>query len=138
MRCSDLSEATAAQFNFDMAYDLEQDWDFFYVQFSTDNDQNWKLLGNEKDANWCNSDQGSDGNNCFNCQGGQWTGTDTEMKTYAASLAELKGNCPGNIPFCIPFRSIHPSRRCDFRQCKHHWKIRQGGQKRKPFIHGLS
>jgi hypothetical protein len=101
--CYDLSEATAAQFNFDMAYDLEQDWDIFYVQFSTDNGQNWELLGNENDTNWYNSDQGSDGNNCFNCQGGQWTGTDTAMKTYSASLAALEGTA--QVVFRFVFHS---------------------------------
>ncbi len=90
--CYDLTTATGTSFQFDMAYDLEDGWDIFYVQYSLDHGQTWELLGDRTDSNWYNSTQGSNGSNCYNCTGGQWTGTDTQMKTYAASLKQVEGN----------------------------------------------
>lgn len=101
--CYDLSEVETAEFKFDMVYDLEQDWDIFYVQYSTDNGSNWELLGDAGDENWYNSDKLNDGNNCFNCQGGQWTGTDNEMTTYSTSLDALAGT--KNVVFRFVFHS---------------------------------
>ncbi|WP_194851417.1 T9SS type A sorting domain-containing protein [Nonlabens antarcticus] len=101
--CYDLTDTADAQFQFDMAYDLEENWDIFYLEYSIDQGQNWNLLGNEDGDNWYNSNLGSDGSNCYNCPGGQWTGTDTEMKTYATSLENLKGT--SSVVFRFVFHS---------------------------------
>ncbi|KQC32517.1 glycosyl hydrolase [Nonlabens sp. YIK11] len=90
--CYNLADVDTAQFKFDMAYDLEQDWDIFYVQYSTDNGNNWNLLGNADDEDWYSSNKSNEGNNCFSCQGGQWTGTNSQMTTYKTSLDDLVGN----------------------------------------------
>ncbi len=89
--CYDLSSIDSGEFQFDMAYDLEQDWDVFYVQYSINNGASWELLGNANDDNWYNSATTNDGNNCFNCKGGQWTGTNTQMTTYKTSIDQLAG-----------------------------------------------
>lgn len=101
--CYDLSSIKTADFKFDMAYDIEQDWDVFYVQYSIDNGDSWELLGNATEENWYNSDRNNEGNNCFNCQGGQWTGTNTEMSTYSTSLDMLAGNA--SVVFRFVFHS---------------------------------
>ncbi|BAO55025.1 T9SS type A sorting domain-containing protein [Nonlabens marinus] len=101
--CYDLKEVTDAEFSFDMAYDLEQDWDVFYVQYSIDKGTTWNLLGSSYEDNWYNSNRDSEGNNCFNCQGGQWTGTDTQMQNYKTSLKDLEGN--SSVVFRFVFHS---------------------------------
>jgi immune inhibitor A len=40
----DLSGASAATLKFTTWYDVEQDWDYFYVQVSTDGGKTWKIL----------------------------------------------------------------------------------------------
>jgi immune inhibitor A len=42
----DLTGKTAAQLEFDAWYQIEQDWDFAFVQVSTDNGATWKSIGN--------------------------------------------------------------------------------------------
>ncbi|SCY37077.1 Por secretion system C-terminal sorting domain-containing protein [Nonlabens sp. Hel1_33_55] len=101
--CYDLANVDTAEFKFDMAFDLEQDWDIFYIQYSTDNGSNWNLLGNANDSNWYNSDKSDQGNNCFSCQGGQWTGTNSQMTTYSTSLDNLAGQA--SVVFRFVFHS---------------------------------
>ncbi|AZQ42977.1 T9SS type A sorting domain-containing protein [Nonlabens ponticola] len=89
--CYNFSNASNLVLEFDMAYDLEENWDVMYVEYSIDHGANWSLLGDASSETWYNSDRGPDGSNCFNCPGGQWTGTDSEMKPYATSLRNLAG-----------------------------------------------
>ncbi|RLQ94894.1 immune inhibitor A domain-containing protein [Falsibacillus albus] len=43
----DLTGKTSAELTFDAWYDIEEQWDFGFVQVSTDNGATWKSLGNE-------------------------------------------------------------------------------------------
>ncbi|MEG9296018.1 immune inhibitor A domain-containing protein [Mangrovibacillus sp. Mu-81] len=43
----DLTGKSTANLTFDAWYDIEEQWDFGFVQVSTDNGQNWTSLGNE-------------------------------------------------------------------------------------------
>lgn len=43
----DLTGKTSASLTFDAWYDIEEQWDFGFVQVSTDNGATWKSLGNE-------------------------------------------------------------------------------------------
>jgi immune inhibitor A len=43
----DLTGKTSAQLEFDAWYDTEEQWDFAFVQVSTDNGATWKSLGND-------------------------------------------------------------------------------------------
>ncbi len=101
--CYDLSDVSTASFSFDMAYDLEEDWDVFYVEYSINKGKDWTLLGDANSDSWYNSNTTDDGNNCFNCKGGQWTGTDTQMKKYRTSLDQLAGQ--SSVIFRFVFHS---------------------------------
>lgn len=68
--CYDLSNISNPILKFDMAFDLEIDFDVIYMQYSVDNGLTWSILGSNLDRNWYNSDNSS----CANCVGAQWTG----------------------------------------------------------------
>jgi len=73
-QCYDLSTVTSPMLKFDMAYDLETDWDILYMEYSTDGGATWGQLGTGATANWYSSNRLPNGTDCFNCIGGQWTG----------------------------------------------------------------
>ena len=90
--CYDLSQITNPQIVFDMAFDMEENFDFVFMEYSTDGGINWNTLGAASDPNWYNSDRtaASSGNaDCFSCPGAQWTGTDTVMKEYSYNLGAI-------------------------------------------------
>lgn len=84
--CFDLTAVASPFISFKMAFDLENNWDVVYVQYTTDQGASWDILGTADDANWYNSDT-VPGTNCFNCPGAQWTGTDTNMNEYSYDLS---------------------------------------------------
>ncbi len=102
--CYNLTQLANPQISFKMAFDLENNWDIVYVQYSTDFGQNWEVLGTQG-ANWYNSDRTpqTSGTDCNNCVGAQWTGTDAVLKSYNYSLINL--NAEQNIIFRIVFQS---------------------------------
>ncbi|MFC4738545.1 M4 family metallopeptidase [Flavobacterium ponti] len=103
-QCYNLTNVSNPQISFAMKFDLEQDWDIVYVQYTTDMGQNWSVLG-QMDTNWYNSDRTpqTSGDDCNNCVGAQWTGTDTTLKTYSYPLTSLVGE--PNVIFRIVFHS---------------------------------
>ncbi len=102
--CYNLSQLANPQISFKMAFDLENNWDIVYVEYSTNFGQNWDVLGT-MGTNWYNSDRTpqTSGTDCNNCVGAQWTGTDAVVKTYSYSLLDL--NAEQNIIFRIVFQS---------------------------------
>ena len=88
-RCYDLSSIENPILKFNMAFDLEQDWDLMNVEYSLDSGNTWNILGAATDPDWYNSDRLPNGSDCFNCPGAQWTGTDSTMKEYSYDLAAL-------------------------------------------------
>ncbi len=103
-QCYDLTYAVNPQIKFKMAFDLENNWDVVYVQYSTNLGQTWSLLGTQG-ATWYNSNRtpATSGTDCNNCPGGQWTGTDTTLKLYTYPLNALIGQ--SNVIFRIVFHS---------------------------------
>ena len=103
-QCYNLSNVTNPEISFAMKFDLENNWDIVYVQYSTDFGANWSVLGT-MGANWYNSDRTPEttGNDCNNCPGAQWTGTNTTLTTYSYPLNTL--NSETNIIFRIVFHS---------------------------------
>ena len=103
-QCYDLSSVSNPQISFEMKFDLEQDWDIVYVEYSTNFGASWSVLGT-MGTNWYNSDrtQATAGNDCYNCPGAQWTGTDLTLKTYSYPLNSL--GAPSNVIFRIVFHS---------------------------------
>ncbi|WP_242134288.1 T9SS type A sorting domain-containing protein [Aestuariivivens marinum] len=100
--CYDLSILSSPMFKFKMAFDLEEDWDILYVEYSTDAGLNWTVMGTANDLNWYNSNT-TPGSNCFNCPGAQWTGTDATLQEYSYDLTALNGET--NIVFRFVFHS---------------------------------
>lgn len=103
-QCYDLTNVSNPQIHFDMKYDLEENWDIVYVEYTTDFGANWSVLGT-MGANWYNSDRTEQtaGNDCYNCPGAQWTGTNTTNTNYFYSLNTLIGQ--PNVIFRIVFHS---------------------------------
>lgn len=82
--CYDFSSIQTPVLKFQMAYDIEDDFDVLYVEYSLDTGENWNLLGsNSSLPNWYNSNRTPNVNNCQNCPGGQWTGTNSTFAEYA-------------------------------------------------------
>ena len=102
--CYNLTQLANPQISFKMAFDLENNWDIVYVQYSTNLGQDWTVLG-EQGPNWYNSNRTPEtsGTDCNNCIGSQWTGTESTLTTYNYSLAAL--NAEQNIIFRIVFQS---------------------------------
>ncbi len=104
--CYDLTTLADPVLKFDMAFDIEFDWDLLYMQYSTNLGESWDILGSADDPNWYNSFRISgDGvnNNCYNCVGSQWTGTNLEMQEYSYNLAAF--NTYENIVFRFVFHT---------------------------------
>jgi len=103
-QCYDLTNTSNPQISFAMKFDLEQDWDIVYVEYTTDFGLSWSVLG-QMGANWYNSDRTPQtaGNDCNNCVGAQWTGTDFNLNTYSYPLTSLVGQ--SNVIFRIVFHS---------------------------------
>ncbi len=73
-QCYDLTNMSNPSVSFDMAFDLESNWDIIYFEYSTNGGSSWNVLGTSADANWYNSSRLPNGTDCFNCIGKQWTG----------------------------------------------------------------
>ncbi len=114
-KCYDLSNVLAPKLEFNMAYDLEINFDVTYVEYSTNNGASWILLGSpNSQPNWYNSDRTTEDSGDIDCQvcpGGQWTGTEAEMQLYSydfqlnAAQGETDLTQENNILFRIVFES---------------------------------
>lgn len=115
-QCYDLSQISNPVLEFQMAYDLEPNFDIVYVEYSTNQGNNWTVLGSINSLpNWYTSDRtnASSGaaNDCQNCPGSQWTGTDATMALYEynfinnAGLGETDLTAEANILFRIVFHA---------------------------------
>lgn len=81
-QCYDLSLLKDTFVKFDLAFDIEQDWDLLYMEYSTNGGTSWSVLGTSTDINWYNSSRLPNGTNCFNCVGAQWTGEAADISTH--------------------------------------------------------
>lgn len=82
-RCYDISTLENTTVEFDMAFDIEQDWDLIYLEYSTNGGSTWSVLGLSTDPDWYNSSRLPNGTDCFNCIGGQWTGEGNDLSTHS-------------------------------------------------------
>ena len=114
--CYDFTGILAPVLKFQMAYDLEQNFDIVYVQYSTDQGNTWSVLGSvNSQPNWYTSDRtnpsSGEDDDCQNCPGAQWTGTNTTYTEYAydfvanAALGETDLTGASNIVFRIVFHA---------------------------------
>lgn len=67
--CYDLSTITNPVLAFKMGFDIENNWDYLVVEYSTNGGSSWNILGDANDANWYTSSSTSNG-----LPGKQWTG----------------------------------------------------------------
>jgi photosystem II stability/assembly factor-like uncharacterized protein len=97
--CYDLTLIENPVMKFNMAYDIELDWDVLYVEYSTDNGTSWYVLGTAEDPNWYNN---SSSENTLTI-GGQWSGTNLTLEEYSYDLSAL--NNESQIVFRFHFAS---------------------------------
>jgi len=93
--CYNLSLITNPILQFKMAFDIENNWDHMYVEYSTNQGGTWAILGTALDANWYNSSS-----TLNNLPGKQWTGegensnslggTNATLHDYSYDLAAFK------------------------------------------------
>ena len=78
-----------------MAFDLEANYDFITLDYSTDGGTNWSILGTAADANWYNSSRtfaNSGSTDCDACPGKQWTGDYATAPTGGTGVNGNKRN----------------------------------------------
>lgn len=103
-QCYDLTTITNPIMRFKLAFDIEENWDVLYVEYSTDFGQNWAVLGTADDPNWYNSNRTPEtANDCDICPGAQWTGTNTNLLEYSYPLNAFTNE--SNIIFRFVFHS---------------------------------
>ena len=114
--CYETASILAPVLKFQMAYDLEINFDVVYVEYTIDEGSTWQVLGTvNSQPNWYTSDRtnassGTD-DDCQNCPGAQWTGTNATLTEYAydftanAALGETDLTNETNIIFRIVFHS---------------------------------
>ncbi|MDT8347964.1 MAG: glycosyl hydrolase, partial [Flavobacteriaceae bacterium] len=78
-QCYDLTTIGNPILQFEMAYQIEDNWDVLYMMYSTDDGQTWSTLGSASDPNWYNSNLVGSQGQCPLCIGAQWTGSATAM-----------------------------------------------------------
>jgi hypothetical protein len=114
--CYDFTVVAEPVLSFNMAYELEENWDIVYVEYSKNNGVAWNVLGTiNSTPNWYNSNRtnASSGtsDDCQNCPGAQWTGTSVTLTNYSydftanaiAGEADLRNE--SSIIFRIVFHS---------------------------------
>ncbi|MFD2568442.1 T9SS type A sorting domain-containing protein [Pseudotenacibaculum haliotis] len=82
--CYDLSQITNPVLSFKMAFDIEENWDYLLVEYSTDGGNNWQTLGSASDPNWYNSSSTANG-----IPGNQWTGEGEDSNSLGGTNATV-------------------------------------------------
>jgi photosystem II stability/assembly factor-like uncharacterized protein len=97
--CYDLTRMENPVLKFKMAFDIEENWDVLYMEYTTDQGLTWNILGSSDDPNWYNSSYINDERPVT--VGKQWTGTQSSLQEYSYNLAAL--NDEENIIFRFVF-----------------------------------
>jgi hypothetical protein len=83
-KCYNLSLITNPILNFKMAFDIEEDWDHMYVEYTINQGQTWSILGTASDSNWYNSSATVNG-----LPGKQWTGEGEDTNALGGTNATI-------------------------------------------------
>lgn len=104
--CYDLTTVSNPVLAFKMGFDIENNWDYLVVEYSTNGGLNWSILGNATDPNWYNSASTANG-----LPGKQWTGegenanpagnTNADYNDYSYDLSAFTNE--SNIIFRFKF-----------------------------------
>ena len=87
--CYNLSKIINPVLKFQMAFDIEQDWDYMQMEYSTDSGTSWTTLGNASDPNWYNSAALTNASNQSSLPGKQWTGEGEDVSPLGGTNATL-------------------------------------------------
>ncbi len=99
--CYNMTTIVNPVLKFDMAFDIELNWDVLYMEYSTDQGATWSVLGTADDPNWYNSSFQDPGR--VLTIGKQWTGTDASLKEYSYDLNDFSNE--SSIMFRFVFKS---------------------------------
>lgn len=104
--CYDLTTVSNPVLAFKMGFDIENNWDYLLVEYSTNGGLNWNILGDATDSNWYNSASTANG-----LPGKQWTGegenanpagnTNADYNDYSYDLSAFTNE--SNIVFRFKF-----------------------------------
>ena len=82
--CYDLSLISNPILSFKMAFDIEENWDHMYVEYTINQGQTWSILGSATDSNWYNSSSIANG-----LPGKQWTGEGEDSNPLGGTNATI-------------------------------------------------
>ena len=88
-KCYDLTLVTNPVLSFKMAFDIENNWDHMYVEYTTDQGETWSILGTASDANWYNSSATTDSSGQSSLPGKQWTGEGEKSNSLGGTNATV-------------------------------------------------
>ncbi|MFM9989701.1 M4 family metallopeptidase [Flavobacterium sp.] len=91
-QCYNISNLSSPTVSFDMAFDLEPNYDFITLDYSTDGGTTWSILGTAADVNWYNSGRLPSTTDCDACPGKQWTGNYATAPTGGTGVNGNKRN----------------------------------------------
>lgn len=96
--CYDLTNYQNPTIKFDMAFDLETDFDYINVEYSTNGGTTWSILGDATSTTtWYNNSNLPNGTNCENCVGAQWSGT-ADLANQLGTTNGTKTNYTWSMP----------------------------------------
>lgn len=96
--CYDLTNYQNPAIKFDMAFDLETDFDYINVEYSTNGGTTWSILGDATSTTtWYNNSNVPNATNCENCVGAQWSGS-ADLSNLFGTTNGTKTNYTWNMP----------------------------------------
>jgi hypothetical protein len=97
--CYDLSLISDPEVKFQMAFDIENEWDYLVFEYSIDTGKTWNILGNANSPSWYSSSAITDSSGGSNLPGKQWTGegennhpsggTNATLREYSHDLSSV-------------------------------------------------
>ncbi len=95
-QCYDLTQIVNPILHFDMAFDIEENWDYAYVEYTLDSGATWTTLGSKNSMPlWYNSDATANG-----IPGAQWTGEAANVHASGGTngtMREYSYDFAGNV-----------------------------------------
>ena len=88
--CYDLSVMINPIIKFQMAFDIEKDWDYLVFEYSRDAGKTWNILGSADSPNWYTSAATTDDSNSSTLPGRQWTGEGENTHPLGGTNATLR------------------------------------------------
>ena len=88
--CYDLSVISNPEISFQMAFDIENEWDYLVFEYSINSGNSWAILGDATSSNWYNSAASSDSSGVSNLPGKQWTGEGESTHSSGGTNATLR------------------------------------------------